>query len=511
MRAVIYCRVSSAEQTKNLSLPTQEKACREYCARSGYMVDRVFVDAGESAKTADRKAFTELLAYCRSKKGSIHAVVVYSLTRFSRNSADHHAIANLLRGFGITLRSVTEPIDESPSGRLMEGILAAMAQFDNEQRAERVVAGMKAAIDRGRWQWRAPIGYRRGPAMSQGGPSLVPDPATAPLVRHVFERFLEGISGAALARHAAGIGLKQPSGRPLHKSQIHWMLTNPIYVGRLKATGFGIGRDGDWEPIVSEELFTRVQQRIQNPERAIAAKTRHTVHPDFPLRRFVSCAVCHKPLTGGWSRGNGGRYGWYNCDRGCTRIRKEKLENAFLKMLDSLRPQPERWKLFRAVVLDVWRETQHTAQDRGTTTRRRISDLERKLALLDDAFIYREAIDKETYTRQRDQLREEIALARLQHSELEAEAINIEGLLAFTEHVMTHASALWTAASSTTERIQVQWALFPDGLRWEKTKFSNHGKSFSFFDLRGPETPSVRFGGPTRTRTWNEPVMSRRL
>jgi site-specific DNA recombinase len=132
MRAVLYCRVSSLEQTKNLSLPTQEKACREYCARNGYDVDHVFVDAGESAKSTDRPEFLRLLSYCREQQGSVHAVVVYSLTRFSRQQADHHAIATLLRGLGITLRSVTEPIDESPSGKLMEGILAAMAQFDND-------------------------------------------------------------------------------------------------------------------------------------------------------------------------------------------------------------------------------------------------------------------------------------------------------------------------------------------------------------------------------------------
>ena len=57
MRAVIYCRVSTVEQASNLSLPTQEQACREYCARQGYDVDQVFVDAGESAKTIDRPEF----------------------------------------------------------------------------------------------------------------------------------------------------------------------------------------------------------------------------------------------------------------------------------------------------------------------------------------------------------------------------------------------------------------------------------------------------------------------
>jgi hypothetical protein len=48
---------AAVEQTKNLSLPTQEKACREYCARNGYDVDQVFIDAGESAKSTDRPEF----------------------------------------------------------------------------------------------------------------------------------------------------------------------------------------------------------------------------------------------------------------------------------------------------------------------------------------------------------------------------------------------------------------------------------------------------------------------
>jgi site-specific DNA recombinase len=122
----------------------------------------VFIDAGESAKTTDRPEFRRLLEHCRRGRGRLHAVIVYSLTRFSRNSTDHHAIAGLLRGLGITLRSVTEPIDDSPSGRLMEGILGAMAQFDNDVRSQRVAAGMRATLERGRWPSLAPVGYLNG-------------------------------------------------------------------------------------------------------------------------------------------------------------------------------------------------------------------------------------------------------------------------------------------------------------------------------------------------------------
>src|SRR5689334_1126684 len=59
IRAVIYCRVSTKEQTQNLSLPTQERACRAYCDQNGFVADRVFVDAGESAKTTERPEFQQ--------------------------------------------------------------------------------------------------------------------------------------------------------------------------------------------------------------------------------------------------------------------------------------------------------------------------------------------------------------------------------------------------------------------------------------------------------------------
>src|SRR3954471_14034741 len=52
--AVIYVRVSTKEQTENLSLPTQLSACEEYCERQGFHVLARFREEGESAKTADR-------------------------------------------------------------------------------------------------------------------------------------------------------------------------------------------------------------------------------------------------------------------------------------------------------------------------------------------------------------------------------------------------------------------------------------------------------------------------
>ena len=103
--AVIYTRVSTKEQVDNLSLPTQEEACQHYCDREGLRVQEIFVDRGESAKTASRKEFQRLLAYCRQHKERVRVVVVYAINRFSRSTLDHAVIRAQLSKLGIKFSS----------------------------------------------------------------------------------------------------------------------------------------------------------------------------------------------------------------------------------------------------------------------------------------------------------------------------------------------------------------------------------------------------------------------
>ena len=154
--AVIYVRVSTKEQTENLSLPTQLRACEEYCRRQGYDVLERFNEEGESAKTTDRSQLQALLKYCRTHKGKVHFVVVYNLTRFAREKYDHFALRAHLKSLGISLRSATEPIDDTSTGKLMEGVLAAFAQFDNDVRADRTPRGDEGRPELGRWMFLAP-------------------------------------------------------------------------------------------------------------------------------------------------------------------------------------------------------------------------------------------------------------------------------------------------------------------------------------------------------------------
>jgi site-specific DNA recombinase len=187
--AVIYFRVSDDRQVENTSLSVQEKDCRPSCEKQRLTVLSVFVDGGESAKTADRKQFLKAIDLC-VKDRTVRNFVVWKLDRFARNTLDHEVLNSKLNSAGVQLVSVTEPLASDSNGALYGTILAAVAQHDNKARSARTVAGMAARTGQERWVWRAPLGYLHSGDQSQ--PSLLPDPERASLIRLLFELVAAG-------------------------------------------------------------------------------------------------------------------------------------------------------------------------------------------------------------------------------------------------------------------------------------------------------------------------------
>jgi site-specific DNA recombinase len=480
MRAALYCRVSTVEQVQNLSLSTQEKACRAYAEREGYDIGEVFVDRGESAKTTARPEFRRLLAYCRQHAGKVQAVIVYGLSRFSRNSTDHHAIAALLRGYGVALRSVTEPIDDSPAGRFMEGICAAMAQFDNDLKSDRTKVGMRAALERGRWVWQAPIGYRNG-ARAIGEPSLVAT-ERGPDITAAFADVAAGRAPAEVFARLRAMGIRGP--RTLLTMQtFHRLMRNPVYCGRIQSPGFGVDRAGDWVPLVDDATWRLAQARLASDT---APPIRARERPDFPLRRFIRCGTCDRPLTGGWSKGKMGRkYAYYHCRRNCVSTPTGALEAAFVAYLELLRPIPEFLAVLRMDVLLAYRTEVDQAAAERAKLEARATHLRGQLRRLDDAFLFEKVIDQATYIERRDEMRAQLGETELALASAVTETIDAEGVLAGAEYAVEHAAALWRSAASGPQRVRLQWALFPDGLVWNGSEVLNPSRRFGIYEI-GP-------------------------
>ena len=160
MKAVIYLRVSTKEQAEEgYSIPAQAGACRRFIADRGWELADEYVDRGESARTADRPQLQAMLARLAEDPG-IEALVVHKLDRLARNLEDHAAVRAALREAGVQLHSVTESLEDSASGKLVEGILASIAEFYSANLGQEIRKGMDQKAAQGGWPVRAPFGYR---------------------------------------------------------------------------------------------------------------------------------------------------------------------------------------------------------------------------------------------------------------------------------------------------------------------------------------------------------------
>jgi site-specific DNA recombinase len=228
------------------------------------------------------------------------------------------AIRLHLRSTYIARRLQTGALERAPTTRIVKlracrerswkASSRPSAQFDNDGRSDRTRAGMKAALELGRWVFLAPIGYLNAPRAM--GKSLMPDPERAPLVRRAFEEYATGrFTKQQLLKQSRAWGLTNRRGRPLTSQAIGVLLRNQLDAGIVDVTEYGVrGKRGDFEPLISEDLFYRVQAVLSG--RVPSTTPQQRAHLDFPLRAFVRCESCGRGLTGSWSKGRSEDYAY---------------------------------------------------------------------------------------------------------------------------------------------------------------------------------------------------------
>ena len=328
-KAVLYCRVSTKEQVEEgNSLVTQERHCREYAHKHGFEVAALFVEQGESAKTADRTELRKLMSFCAVKKNSISAIIAYKIDRISRNIDDYSQIRIQLKRYGVEIKSTSENFEDTPAGRFMENIIANVAQFDNDVRAERSIGGMKDAVREGRYVWQAPYGYSN---IRVNGKSTIGINDFAPIILQVFEEIAANKYPIEETRRKMILsGLLLPKGRPISKSCFYRLIRNELYTGWINQ--FGERHKGNFEPIISEQLYSKVQA-VLSPKKALKHQYLGK-HPDFPLRRFFRHPSGFQ-MTAYWSQGKYKKYPYYMIHKTGINIRKEVLESKFKDFLNA--------------------------------------------------------------------------------------------------------------------------------------------------------------------------------
>jgi hypothetical protein len=293
-------------------------------------------------------------------------------------------------------------------------------------------------------------------------------------------------------------GLHTVRGAVLSAQTFQKTLRNLLYTAVITVPKWGPEQwPGSFEPIVTNALFMQVQTVLDG--KALTAAPHRRNHPDFPLRRFVRCGSCNVPLTGAWSKGRRERYGYYRCrTRGCyaVNVTKTILETNFIEYLVQLTPRAEYVALFREIVLDVWRERHAEAAEARRRLDLRLVELRRKKDQLHNTFIYGRAIDQATYDRQREKLAEETALTEMSAHDARIDEIDIEGVLAFAEHLLVNVARMW-AEASLDQRQRLQGVFFPSGITYGAEGFGTAQTSLVFKMLDAIAAPKNSEVSPT--------------
>ena len=313
MNALIYLRVSTDKQAeKGLSIPVQREACLEYANRNGYEVIGEYKDEGESARTMDRPALLDMLNYCKKDK-TIGAVIVYDVSRLARDRIDYALIKKELERNKIKICSVTEPIDETPEGQLLEGIMSTFAEFRSRQDARKIKTGMLQKVQEGWLPVRAPFGYKN--VQEKGGLDrkdrrwIEIDEKEAHWVQRAF--ILYG-SGKYTLRELADFlneeGFPTRNGKPLQISSLEGILKNKFYIGIIEWGGI-TNPNGKHPPLIEPTLFDKVQAIFNARNEGANRQRKHW----FLLRGLAFCGECGSRITGEDHPKKGKRY--YRCQK----------------------------------------------------------------------------------------------------------------------------------------------------------------------------------------------------
>ena len=329
MKAVLYARVSSEKQAeKDLSIPAQLKALRKYAIKRGWDVVREFVDEAESARTANRPAFQDMIALAKQKESPFEAILVWKLSRFARNREDAVLYKALLRKKGIQVISINEQIDESPSGKLLEGMIEVIDEFYSTNLAQNTRRGMKENAQRGFFNGGAvAYGYKAVHIQVNGMEKrkLEVNELEAPLVRKVFKWCLEGEGAKEIVKRFNAEGCKTRAGKPWGKPAIYYMLRNELYTGTLLWNRYNKSNGAQVTNPLSELI--RIpnhhpalvsQAHFSQAQKLLAQRSPKLIHPrqvasEHLLSGLLFCVRCGSKMIAVTAKS--GRFSYYACQK----------------------------------------------------------------------------------------------------------------------------------------------------------------------------------------------------
>ena len=406
MNYFLYARKSTDVEDKQIhSIEDQLSVLRALAKEKGLTIIQEFIER-QSAKKPGRSVFNEMIA--RIEKGEAQGIITWKLDRLARNPVDSGKICWLLQQ-GIIQHIQTHDRSFYPT----DNVLITSVEFGM---ANQYILDLRINVKRGLLQKAkrgeypaglAPIGYLNDTRTKL----VVVDKRKSKIVLRAFELYsqgdktLEDISNFFYEngiRTNATNRWQSEGGKPLKRDQISYILANPFYVGLFRYTGELY--EGKHEPIISKQLFDKVQQVLKSKSRT--PKNAHN-NPQT-LCGLMRCGTCGKMITAEHKfkyqkNGNVHEYVYYRCTRKNKTIKcaepsiKEEILNQQLTKLLRTYAMPNNWATGLLKMAD--KDEKESSQSSAVLVqekRQEIQSISQKLQRLLDAYLDQD-IEREVY------------------------------------------------------------------------------------------------------------------
>ncbi|MEY2855783.1 MAG: hypothetical protein RLZZ74_92, partial [Cyanobacteriota bacterium] len=339
----LYARKSSeAEEKQALSIDSQIKEMLATATREGLNVTDMYRESHSAKDCGQRPVFNQLIADI--KTGKFTGILVWHPDRLSRNAGDLGAIVDLLdQKKLIEIRTYSQRFTNNPNEKFLLMILGSQAKLENDNKSINVKRGLRSRVESGLWPSVAPTGYLNHPDRTMKC-HVVLDPLRSHVMRMMFEKVAyERCCIRKLFRWMKeDMKFITKHDKPLTLSNIQLILRNNFYMGMIeyprKSNKWYPGRH---EPIISEELFKKVQEKLDGDRSG--ERTRR----EFAFTRLVKCGMCNSGVTAeekhkNLAKGGVATYVYYGCtrfyDKNCknTYLREEDLISQLLEIIDRI-------------------------------------------------------------------------------------------------------------------------------------------------------------------------------
>jgi site-specific DNA recombinase len=318
-QGISYLRVSSKRQMDTAadvdpdgnSIATQREYCQNKAKTMCVMLQKEFMEPGTSAQSIEKRpVFRELLTYLKAHP-EIKYVFIYMRSRAFRNFTDAAITKRALLNIGVKLISAKEDFGEGIMADAMEAVTDIMNEVQVRLSGQDIAVKMANKVKNGGSVGLAKVGYTNARLDLDGRKvnTITVDAERAPLVQKAFELFATGkYTLDSLHDMMGDLGLTATRrNKPVGRDTLGRMLRDRYYIGKVIYKG--IEYQGRHEPLVSEELFDRVQ-RILDTHAGSGTRERKHLHY---LKGLVWCGRCRYRYTIMPGRGNGGEYFYFMC------------------------------------------------------------------------------------------------------------------------------------------------------------------------------------------------------